>query len=134
MDFITENIFLLLVAFVSGAALVWPLVKRGSQAAALPTQQAIMLVNKEHGVFVDVREQDAWAAGHIVQARHVPLSQLENRGAELPKAKPVVLVCETGRDSAKALDQLKKAGFEKLAILQGGMASWRAAGLPISRD
>ncbi len=133
MDFITENIFLILVAFVSGAALVWPLVKRGSQASAVPLQEAVNMVNSQHGIFVDVRTEEAWKAGHIAKARHLPLAQVEARAADLPKSKPIVLVCESGRDSSKALDQLKKAGFEKLAVLQGGMVSWRAAGFPVTR-
>ena len=90
---------------------------------------------EEHGAglqIVDVREADefAGALGHIAGARLLPLGDLEKRAGDLAKDRPVVTVCRAGARSAQAAAILKKAGFEKVANLAGGMLRWRAQNLP----
>ena len=55
MDFVTENIFLIAIAFLSGAMLLWPVVNRGMAGASLGTLQATRLMNDQGAVVVDVR-------------------------------------------------------------------------------
>ncbi|MGA8032759.1 MAG: MBL fold metallo-hydrolase [Casimicrobiaceae bacterium] len=90
---------------------------------------------EEHGAelqIVDVREADefAGALGHIAGARLLPLADLEKRAGALTKDRPVVTVCRAGARSAQAAAILRKAGFEKVANLAGGMLRWRAQNLP----
>ena len=61
----------------------------------------------------------------------IPLGQLRDRSAELPREKPIVVVCRSGRRSAQACSILEKAGFADVANLTGGMIRWRALGLPL---
>jgi glyoxylase-like metal-dependent hydrolase (beta-lactamase superfamily II)/rhodanese-related sulfurtransferase len=77
---------------------------------------------------VDVREPDEFngALGHIAGASLVPLGQLEARAGELSKARPIVAVCRSGARSAQATVLLRRAGFDKVANLAGGMLRWRA--------
>jgi sulfur dioxygenase len=77
---------------------------------------------------VDVREQDEFTGslGHIAGARLVPLGSLAARASELSKERPIVAVCRSGARSAQATVLLRKAGFEKVANLAGGMLRWRA--------
>jgi rhodanese-related sulfurtransferase len=134
MKFIQENIFLIAVAFVSGAMLVWPMMRRGG-GASVNTLQATMLINKEDALILDVREPAEYNAGHILNARNIPLGELDKRAAEIAKwkEKPIVVACASGNRSASALGVLKKQGFSRAVNLSGGFAAWQQAGLPVGR-
>jgi glyoxylase-like metal-dependent hydrolase (beta-lactamase superfamily II)/rhodanese-related sulfurtransferase len=84
-------------------------------------------------VVLDVRERDAYAAGHVPGARHLPRGQLELRvNDELPDPTArIVTVCEFGRISTLAAATLRDLGFLRAAALDGGMKAWRESGLPI---
>ena len=135
MKFIIDNWPLILLAFLSGAMLLWPMVK-GNMAGsgAVGTNEAVRLINREKGVLIDVAEPAEYAAGHATGARNVPLAQLEGAKA-LPgnKALPVLLLCATGARSARAAAQLRKAGYEKAVAVAGGNAAWREAQLPMEK-
>jgi glyoxylase-like metal-dependent hydrolase (beta-lactamase superfamily II)/rhodanese-related sulfurtransferase len=81
---------------------------------------------------IDVREADEFTGslGHIVGARWLPLGDLEQRVGEVPHGRPLVTVCRAGARSAQAAAMLRKAGFEQVANLAGGMLRWRAQNLP----
>jgi rhodanese-related sulfurtransferase len=136
MKFIQDNIFLIAVAFMSGAMLVWPLVRRGAGGAVVNTLQATMLINKEDALILDVREPAEFNAGHILNARNIPLGELDKRAGELSKwkDKPIVVSCASGNRSGSAVGTLKKQGFTRAVNLAGGFGAWRQAGLPIGRD
>jgi glyoxylase-like metal-dependent hydrolase (beta-lactamase superfamily II)/rhodanese-related sulfurtransferase len=82
---------------------------------------------------VDVREPEEFIGplGHIESARLVPLGALAARAQELDSAKPIVTVCRSGARSAQATVLLRKAGFDKVANLSGGMLRWRAQRLSV---
>lgn len=92
-----------------------------AQAATLAADGAILL---------DVREPHEWQAGHAPRARHIPLSQVPRRAAELPPGRAVVTVCRSGARSARAAALLARDGRE-VCNLSGGMHAWARAGLPI---
>lgn len=96
-------------------------------------QEAAASAARERAVLVDVREDAEWRAGHVPAARHVPLGRLESRLAELPRDRPVVVVCASGMRSRSAARILARNGFADVRNLRGGMAAWRSAGLPLSR-
>lgn len=77
---------------------------------------------------IDVREPEEFdgALGHIPGARLVPLSSIVARANEFLKERPLVTVCRSGARSSQASVLLRKAGFEKVANLAGGMLRWRA--------
>ena len=82
---------------------------------------------------VDVREAEEFNGplGRIAGATLVPLGELEKRAAELDTNRPVVAVCRAGGRSAHATVILKRAGFEEVASLAGGMLRWRAQHHPV---
>jgi len=84
-------------------------------------------------VVLDVRERDAYAAGHVPGARHLPRGQLELRvNDELPDPTArIVTVCEFGKISTLAAATLRDLGFLRAAALDGGMKAWREGGLPL---
>src|SRR6188768_2547969 len=115
MTFLVDNWALILVALVSGGLLVWPAVARGARGSGLSPNDAVLLMNREKGVVVDVSETEEFATGHITGARNIPFSQLEQRLPEVVKNKalPVILVCPTGGRANRALAVAKTLGYEK---------------------
>ncbi|HYL88784.1 MAG TPA: rhodanese-like domain-containing protein [Burkholderiales bacterium] len=135
MDFVRNNILLFVVALLSGGMLLWPLLRRTTGGPWVNTTQATQLINREDALVVDVREPNEFAAGHVLGAKNVPLAKLDASGAELTKKKerPVIVYCDSGERSAKALTALKKHGFTRVANLSGGMGAWQQAGLPVEK-
>jgi len=86
-------------------------------------------------IVLDVRERDAYEAGHVPGARLLPRGQLELRvDRELPDpTRPIVTCCELGLVSTLAASTLREMGFRHVIALDGGMASWREAGFPVAR-
>jgi len=133
MDFILQNIWLVLLAVLSGLMLIWPSIGgRLSGVKQVGPQEAVMLFNHEDALVLDVREDSEYRDGHIPKARHIPLRQLKDRTKELEKYKdqPIVAVCRTGSRSSHACRVLRQAGFERVHNLAGGMVAWEQAGLP----
>lgn len=87
-------------------------------------------------IVLDVRERDAFAAGHIPGAKHLPRGQLELRvDQELPNPTARILTCcEFGRISVLAAATLRTMGFRHASALDGGMKAWREAGLPLTTE
>ena len=136
MKFIQENILLIAVAFASGAMLLWPYVRRATGGPSITTLQATQLINREDALVVDVRDPGEYGAGHILGAKNIPLSRIDAGGAEIAakrKDKPVIVYCDTGNRSAKALAALKRQGFARVLNLSGGLGSWQQAGLPVEK-
>ncbi len=133
MKFILDNIFIVAIAVISGGALLFPaLMPKGRRATAL---QVTQLINRGKTTVLDVRSAEEFAAGHVRDAKNIPLADLNNRIGELEKAKSrtIVVVCQTGARADKAVRQLKAAGFEDVLSLDGGVTAWTAAGLPVTK-
>lgn len=98
------------------------------KAAELP-----LLINRANALVVDLSAIADFEKGHIAGSRNVIPSQFDPEGKLLAgrKQSPVVLVCRTGMASAAAARRLRKAGFEQVYWLEGGIAAWQAAGLPL---
>ena len=130
----SDNIFLIAVAFVSGAMLVWPVVRRGAGGAQVNTLQATMMINQD-ALVLDVRDAAEYQQEHILNARNIPMKELESRLKEIDKYKTrsVIVTCGTGNRSAAAVSLLKKNGFDNVVSLSGGTAAWKQAGLPMGK-
>lgn len=134
MKFIVDNWHLVLVAMASGGMLLWPVIQGASQGGLSPAG-AVNLINRERAVVVDVSEPAEYAAGHVGGAKSIPLAQLESRLAGMVKNKtvPLILVCQNGSRSGKALDIAKKLGYQQVQSLGGGLGAWKTANLPIEK-
>ncbi len=124
---------LLSIALTSGALLLWPVIQ--SSGGGLTAEGAVQLINREKAVVIDVCETEEFAAGHVGGAKNIPLNQLEDKlaAAVKNKALPVILVCQTGARSGRAVAIAKKLGYEQAQNLTGGLKSWRAANLPVEK-
>ncbi|HUQ77287.1 MAG TPA: rhodanese-like domain-containing protein [Patescibacteria group bacterium] len=82
-------------------------------------------------LIVDVREPDEFAQARIDGVVLVPISQFVARHAELPKDRPLLMVCASGSRSTSATMYLLQAGWPDVRNVTGGMLGWQAAGLPV---
>nr|WP_211169097.1 rhodanese-like domain-containing protein [Aromatoleum toluvorans] len=130
-----QNWYWAALAAASGAWLLFDFARSQGDKSQLSPVEATLLINREDAQVLDIREQGEFAGGHIPNARHIPLGELERRSGDLEKFKdrPIILCCATGNRSATALATLRKAGFEKVFNLRGGIAEWEKAGQPLSR-
>jgi len=133
VDFVTENIVLIVIAFASGAMLLWPMLQGRAAGPSLDTLGATRLINDTHAIVLDVREPAEFAAGHLPNARNIPIAELDKRAGELAAGKPVLVCCASGSRSGRAAAVLRKAGHEQVFNLAGGIQAWRQAGLPVVR-
>lgn len=133
MEFVQQNMMWVALAIISGTMLVWPMITGGG-AQGLSPAQATLLMNREDAVVIDVRETGEWSSGHIAGARHITLGQLDKRLSEIEKFKgrPIIVCCASGNRSSSACSQLKKAGFDKVYNLSGGISAWLEASLPVT--
>jgi rhodanese-related sulfurtransferase len=134
VNFIIDNWYLILLALVSGAMLLAPLVKGGT-GGTLSAANAVQLINREKGVVIDVCEPDEFAAGHVNGSRNVPLGELQERLPSIVKNKalPVILVCAKGPRAQRAEGIARKLGYPRAQALAGGMKAWREANLPVEK-
>lgn len=106
--------------------------------AGLPEIGAEWVASNRDAVHVlDVREPSELTdpeLGHVEGAQNIPIGQLRDRLSEVPKDKPVVSVCRSGRRSGQATVILSKAGWKEAANLTGGMIAWNERGLPTRHD
>jgi rhodanese-related sulfurtransferase len=82
---------------------------------------------------LDVRELDEWQAGHVAEAVHIPMGELNARVAEIPRDQPIIAICRSGNRSGVVTNALNRAGFTA-HNLEGGMFAWAAEGLPVVTD
>ena len=135
MDFVRNNILLFLVALVSGALLLWPLVRRSFGGPSVSPAEATQLINRQDALVIDVREPAEFAAGHLLGAKNLPLARLAAPGADVAKRKdrPVIVYCDGSERASKAASALKKQGFARVLNLAGGIKAWQDAGLPVEK-
>ena len=131
LEFLGNNLVLVGIWIALAAALIFHRNKSGAQAVG--PQQAVMMINRNDGVVLDIRDKKEFDAGHIVDSIHIPHNKLAAQVAELDKlkARPIIVVCKMGQHSGDACKILRSAGFEQVVRLRGGMAEWRAQNLPL---
>jgi rhodanese-related sulfurtransferase len=129
--FVTNHPYLVGAFAVLFALFVRNEMSRGG--ATVSAQQLVQLVNSEDAVVIDVRDKGEFDEGHIVGAINVPHANLDARLDELKKYKdkPVVIACKMGQHSGTAGTILRKAGFENVSRLRGGITEWRGQSLPV---
>ena len=133
----TGNHTLLVFALVTSFLLVifTELRRKATGMLAVAPTDAVKLINND-AVVIDTRSAESFSRGHIVGARNIPMDEFEGHLEKLARVKnkpvvPVVAVCDSGITSSKAVNTLRKAGFESVYNLKGGMNAWGQAGLPV---
>ena len=121
-------------AALLAAVAVYEFLASARSSGAVSAMQAVHLMN-QGALVIDVRPQAAFDAGHIGDARNIPVADLAGAADGLKKwrERQVITYCDTGRDGALAVRTLAKLGFTKVASLDGGFAGWLKDNLPVTR-
>jgi hydroxyacylglutathione hydrolase len=85
-------------------------------------------------VVLDVREPAEYAHGHIPESVNLPQADLATRLEELPRDRPIMVICQAGLRSLRAAQFLKQMGYAQVASVKGGTAAWGEAGKPLAVD
>ena len=133
-EFIGNHPVLSLGMVAATIALIYNEVSRFIQGyKSVTPSQLTQLINRQDALLVDVSALKDFEQGHIPGARQVAMSQMDAENPALAKVRslPVAICCRNGVQSAQAARRLVKAGFEQVYNLEGGVAAWQRAELPL---
>jgi len=135
MNFLTQidNLALIALLLVSGAALFMPTLSTLIGGKGLSPTEATIWINRRKAHVLDVRSEEAFRVGHLPGAKFVNPTGLTAaiEKLKLDRKNPVVLVCETGVQSRKLVAEAQKLGFAEVGALEGGVQAWKSAELPL---
>lgn len=106
---------------------------RAADAVPRPTAAEVRGKYDAGVLFVDVRTDDEWSAGHLRSALHLPVDAVASKAATIlpDKDKPLVTYCQSGRRAEAAAESLRTLGYTKVTAMAGGYDELKAAGFPI---
>ncbi|MCX5464247.1 rhodanese-like domain-containing protein [Alcaligenes parafaecalis] len=107
---------------------------KGRAGRAVSSAEAVQMVNQKDAILIDLRSADQFKAGAIAQSRNIPAADLDAKASSLPKDKPVILVCDTGRSAPRSVAVLRKHGINEAYTLQGGIQGWLQSSLPVKKS
>ena len=135
MNFLTQidNLALIALLVVSGVALFLPTLSTLIRGKGLTPTEATIWINRRKAYVLDLRPEEAFKVGHLPGAKLANASGIAAaiEVLKLDRKRPVVLVCETGAQSRKALSEVQKLGFLEVGALDGGVQAWKLAALPL---
>ena len=135
MNFLTQidNLALIALLLVSGAALFLPTLSTLIGGKGLSPTEATIWINRRKAYVLDLRPEEAFKVGRLPGAKLI--NQADIAGAveklKLDRKNPVVLVCDSGVESRKLVAAIQKMGFAEVGALDGGVQAWKAAALPL---
>lgn len=106
-----------------------------TQSATTPKitpEAALTQMRQQRAVLIDVREPGEYSQEHVEGALSLPLADLTSE--QLPDGKTAILYCGAGKRACAAAQRLVESGFRDVAVIDGGIAGWKAAGLPTSKS
>lgn len=135
IEFAGNHLGLVIALVVILTLLIQNLISGGGGKDSVDPARATELINHDDAVVVDVRPMADFNQGHIIGAINIPSNGFANQLKQLErhKAKPIIVSCRSGAQSAQACATLRKAGFEKVHNLRGGILAWQSANLPVTR-
>ncbi|MEO6421234.1 MAG: rhodanese-like domain-containing protein [Candidatus Nitrotoga sp.] len=136
MQFMQDNIWMILVAVSSGLMLLWSFIGNSIRGIKeVSSAAALRLINYRNALVLDVRETAEFNTGHVINAKQIPFGKLNERIGELERyrTQPIVVMDSSGIRSAAACVMLSKHGFELAYNLTGGVLAWQKADLPLKK-
>lgn len=133
IEFVGNHTLLFVAFFVTLGMLIYTEYMRLTSAnTQLSPFEATQKMNEGQSVFLDVRDENEYKAGHLLNARSMPVNKLAERIHEIEKykEKDLVIYCDNGMRTSRAVSKLKKSGFTQLHTLAGGLVAWEKANLP----
>jgi len=134
--FVKSNIWLILIMVTSGLMLLWSFVgNRLRGIRDVDCAGALQMINHKDALVLDVRENEEYKSGHLLNAKQIPLVKLRERIGEVERYRdgPIVVVCRRGQRSATACALLGREGYAQVYNLAGGVMAWQKANLPLEK-
>lgn len=130
LSFILAALFMVVVSACSNAQ------DETVKTELSPAEFSTELKNTPDAVLVDVRTHSEFASGHLQNAKNIDWNgdAFETEIAQLDKEKPVLVYCQSGRRSDAAAEKMREMGFKNVLELDGGIAGWRSAGMPVANE
>ncbi len=136
VEFISQNwVLFLALALIMTLIVLEPMRQSSLGIKKISPLRVPQVMNHESATVVDVSKTEEFAAGHILDAINLPLSQFAEASETLAKHKdkPIILTCRTGSRANSAATKLAKQGFNDIYVLTGGIAAWQKENLPVSQ-
>ena len=109
---------------------------QASKGLLVNASAAIRLMNNsKEALIIDIRSESEYKTGHIKGAKNAPLKGFSSNIKKYSeyKSRPVLVYCNSGNTALRAIKTLKKEGFEKINNLEGGIAAWKEANMPLTK-
>ena len=131
VEFLLHHAFLACATALLGGATIY-LWTQGSAKVALEATAAVMRINQDNALVIDLRPRADYDKGHVPGAMQVNLSEIEAKAAGLAKKRPLILIDANGMGATGTARKLAASGIDA-SSLKGGMRSWLEAGQPVHR-
>lgn len=136
-----NNIFYLEGGFSSWKAKYFPTISAGdpysmtdqAKVKYLNSEEAAKLAQEETLIFIDLRKSEAYAEGHIKDAAHIYLENLEEKNNEIPRDKKIILYDKDGLWAFQGAVRLFDMGFLNVYALSDGLDGWKSKGFEIAK-
>lgn len=99
----------------------------------ISVEEGKRMMSDDNVAVIDVREPHEYDAGHVPNAKLIPVASVFARREELPRDKDVIFVCQVGQRSALAYEMAAAAGLTRLYNLEGGTEAWMKAGNTVEK-
>jgi rhodanese-related sulfurtransferase len=126
-----EPIYIAFIIFLIARAYNYLKPNEPRNYTSLNTEEAWNKIKEGQNItIIDVRNKDEYKTEHIKRTKNIPLNQMEKTKGKLPKDKDVIVYCQNGGRSIRAIRQLEVAGFTKLFHMHEGLRGWKKADHP----
>lgn len=134
MDFSLNDYFLVFIIICSGLLLLFPQALSGG-VRIINVRDAVLLMNREACIIIDVRNKEKFDIGHIPNAINIPFGNFSESIDQLRKdsKNKILLYCGSGNSAGKATRLLNQQKFESVMSIEGGFLEWTKSQLPITQ-
>ena len=136
-EFVANHLLLVCLFIGLLSLLIWNLFGNSiSGIQEITPAEATRMMNHEKAVVLDLRADEDFSAGHILNSVNLPSASIDD-DAEIQNKyadKPVILTCARGVESVRTARVMKMKGLKKIFCLKGGIEAWRSANLPLVKQ
>ena len=136
ITFTSNNTILVVAIVLVSLMLIHSLVGEKLRGySSISPAESTQMINRDDALILDVRENNEYSEGHIINSLHIPMGSVQQRIPEIEKykQKPVIVSCRSGARSNSVCGWLRKHNFENVSNLKGGVMAWQNASLPLSK-
>lgn len=128
-----DIVYVSFVLFLIATAYQYLRPKEERKYTSLNTEESYEKIKSTGDAYIiDVRRRDEFKKGHLRKAKNIPIDDFKDRLNKIPKKRDVMVYCETGARSIRAVRFLEVAGHDRIFHMHEGMRGWRKAGHPVT--